>query len=680
MFRLHTATLLLVVCIPPVLADGPADNIPDNVRRIPKAGVDVPAADAEALRAELASLEQLLQKLREPLKNPQENVRRQDLLPDVEVYYKAAHDALAYNEFFDAREIPVAKSLVATGRERAEQLLKGEAPWATRTGLVVRGYRSKIDQSVQPYGLIVPASYDSQGSQGFRLDVWFHGRGETLSELSFIQQRQTQVGAIAPRDGFVLHPYGRYCNANKFAGEIDTLECLESVRKRYRIDDDRTSVRGFSMGGAACWQFAVHYADRWCAAAPGAGFSETPDFLKVFQKEDLSPPWYEKKLWRWYDCTDWAINLAHCPTVAYSGELDSQKQAADIMEAALAKENIPLVHIIGPGTKHSYHPESAVEIERRITSIVEKGRDRAPQTVQFQTYTLRYNRMAWVTVDGLAEHWEPGRITATYRAARNLIQAKSSGITDLTLRFEPGWCPFEVQRGVAIEIDEQQLTSAGPASDRSWETQLHRAEGRWVLGARPSNKDVVRKAHGLQGPIDDAFMDPFVFVKPSSAGAHEKIDKWTTAECDRAIEHWRRHYRGAAQVKLDTEVNDEDIASANLVLWGDAASNAAIRRIAEHMPIRWDNENIRVGGTEFASANHALIAIFPNPLNPKRYVVLNSSFTFRDYDYLNNARQTPKLPDWAIVDVDTPPNSRYPGKVVAAEFFDEEWKLKPLRK
>ena len=58
-------------------------------------------------------------------------------------------------------------------------------------------------------------------------------------------------------------------------------------------------------------------------------------------------------------------------------------------------------------------------------------------------------------------------------------------------------------------------------------------------------------------------------------------------------------------------------------------------------------------------------------------MVLNSSFTYREYDYLNNARQVPKLPDWAIVDVKTPANSRDPGKVVAADFFDEQWQLKP---
>ena len=50
-----------------------------------------------------------------------------------------------------------------------------------------------------------------------------------------------------------------------------------------------------------------------------------------------------------------------------------------------------------------------------------------------------------------------------------------------------------------------------------------------------------------------------------------------------------------------------------------------------------------------------------------------------DGNVFNNADQIPKLPDWAIVDVRTPPNSKWPGKMVAANFFDEEWKLKPHR-
>jgi hypothetical protein len=73
------------------------------------------------------------------------------------------------------------------------------------------------------------------------------------------------------------------------------------------------------------------------------------------------------------------------------------------------------------------------------------------------------------------------------------------------------------------------------------------------------------------------------------------------------------------------------------------------------------------------------ILIFPNPLNPQKYVVLNSSFTYREYDYLNNARQVPKLPDWAVVNLKTPPNSQAPGAIDDAGFFNESWKFSSNR-
>ena len=69
------------------------------------------------------------------------------------------------------------------------------------------------------------------------------------------------------------------------------------------------------------------------------------------------------------------------------------------------------------------------------------------------------------------------------------------------------------------------------------------------------------------------------------------------------------------------------------------------------------------------------VLIYPNPLNPKRYIVLNSGFTFREYDQLNNARQVPKLPDFAIVDVSVPVSSRAPGGIADAGFFGEDWEL-----
>jgi acetyl esterase/lipase len=653
-------------------ADGPQDNLADSVRRVPKLGIELAAGDRTELETGLADLEGTIKKL-----GASRDAKAKALLPDVRIFSKAVHDALTYQEFFDKADVNRARELLKEGRKRADQLGDGKAPWTTQAGLVVRGYVSKIDGSVQPYGLVVPESCAAPGLGHGRLDVWFHGRGEVLSEVNFLADRLHNAGLFTPADTIVLHPYGRYCNAFKFAGEVDVLEAIDDVRRHYRIDDDRISVRGFSMGGAACWQFAVHYADQWFAANPGAGFAETPRFLDVFQKETLAPTWYERDLWHMYDCTDVALNLAQCPTVAYSGELDTQKQAADVMAEALAKEGIDLLHVIGPKTKHAYHPAAKVEVERRMESLADVGRKRVPREVRLVTYTLKYNKMNWVTIDALGAHWSKAEVHAGIDHAANAVDVKTANVTALTLEMPAGWCPLDVTEPVVVTIDGTKLQAPKALSDRSWKCPLVKAGNAWKVGTLPG--EGARKRHDLQGPIDDAFMDSFLFVRPTGKSPNAAVAAWAEKEGTRAVEHWRRQFRGEARVKDDTAISDAEIASSNLVLWGDPSSNAILRRIAGKLPIGWDGDQIKVGPQALESANHALILICPNPLNPSRYVVLNSGFTYREYDYLNNARQVPKLPDWAVIDVRTPPGSRYPGKVVAADFFDESWQLRPAR-
>ena len=648
-------------------ADGLQDNIPSKVRRIPRTGISVPMHRRAELEAGLASLAESIERIRATDALPHQ------LLPDVEIFHRAVRDALNFQEFFKESETDDALRLLELGQQRAASLLAGRAPWTQSTGLVVRGYVSKIDHSVQPYGLVIPQSY-SQSAPRHRLDVWFHGRGETLSENNFLTQRLKSPGTFAPGDTIVLHPYGRYSNAFKFAGEVDVLEAIDAVRAQYRIDDDRTSVRGFSMGGAACWQFAVHYADRWFAANPGAGFSETPLFLDFFQKETLNPTWFERKLWRMYDCNLWAENLMHCPTVAYSGENDIQKQAADVMADALREGGVELLHVIGPGTGHKYHPDSHRTVTMAMDQLARRGRLNVPRTVRLKTYTLKYNRMHWLRVDGLEEHWEPSLTSARVDPSQSIIDIKTQGTTDLSLNFDSGEAPLDLDAVVTIQVNGRSVGQVRPRSDLSLRTYLYQEGGQWKLGERPEVG--LRKQHNLQGPIDDALMDSFIFVRPTGKAWHESVGKWTESELERAIEHWRRHFRGPARVKDDAEVSETDIATANLILWGDPASNRLLARLQKDLPIRWTEAQVRCGDTAYPSQHHGVIAIYPNPLNPERYVVLNSSFTFREYAYLNNARQVPKLPDWAVIDVRVPADTLWPGKVVAADFFDERWQLK----
>lgn len=641
-----------------------AQNTIKPIPPLPTEKQELSPADREELQMAVEKLGKDIDTLAEQLK---EKPALLTLLPDIQIYFNAVRYPLTYHEVIDPK---TARQAIADANARLAELRAGQVKWINTTG--PRGYVSRIDRSVQPYILCVPETYkpDDKATK-FRFDFWCHGRGEDLMELKFLRSRE-----LMSKDHFVVNLYGRYCNANKFAGEIDLLEALDDVKKRYPVDENRLVDIGFSMGGAAAWQFAVHYTDLFAAASPGAGFSESRDFLKLKDDEINAMPDWQKKLWHLYDCTDYAINLSMLPTIAYNGDQDGQKQAADMMEKAMADEGLKLERLIGPNTKHAYHKETRQQLDKRLADIVALGRNSMPEKVHFTTWTLRYNRMFWVTIDGLAKHWDRARVDASI-AGQNAVDVKTSNVTGLTLDFPAELSHFAPDSKVAITIDGAKFEVATNKAKG-----LHAAyvkEGNtWRIIAQDAITDRVelKKVHALQGPIDDAFMDAFIIVKPTRQPMNEKTGKWAAAECDHAIAHWQKQFRGEAQTRKDTEITEADIAQNNLILFGDPSSNAILAKIADKLPIKWADGKLTLGEKSYDAANHMPALIFPNPLNPQRYVVLNSGFTFREFDYLNNARQIPKLADYAIIDIDSPVIHKAPGKIAEGGFFDEQWKLK----
>jgi len=632
------------------------------VRRVPKLGIEVGATDRQELETGLKKLTQEITQL----KLKKDNFIT-DLLPDIQIYQKAVDYALKYQEFFSQKDVTSAKDLIKEGLARATALSEKKAPWTTQKGEVTRGYISKIDGSVQPYGLSIPENY-SAGAK-FNLSLWFHGRSENLTELSFIANGKGYFPSMpAMKNTIMLYPYGRFCNASKFAGETDIFEALEAVKKHYAINKDGIVVRGFSMGGASVWQSAVHFPDMWLAVNSGAGFSETYEFLIMQDKQTLQPTWYERKLWHLYDCTDYASNLSNLPVIAYSGEIDPQRQAANMMDKAMKAEGLTLFQIIGPKTGHAYEKGAARVTDSLLTIIAAKGKNPAPKELHFTTYTLKYNKMHWLTVDGLQEQWSKGRVDGNIDG--NTISLKTTGVTGLSLDLPTLAKLLPSGKPVSIQLDG--TTIKVPQMLKIGSLNYYLNSGKWIAGHANA---ILAKRHDMQGPIDDAFMSAFIVVRPTGKSKNELFDQWSRSEMERFITQWRRQFRGDAIVKDDIALTSADFSS-NLILFGDAESNKAIAKMNAKLPIKWTSTSIQAGSNSYSSKDHGLIMIYPNPMNQKRYVVLNSGFTFREDAFLNNAKQIPMLPDWAVVDLNTPPGAINPGKIENAGFFGENWEWK----
>lgn len=632
---------------------------PATQKQVPPAGKPIPDADRAELTKGVAELGAQIAALKG---NP--------LLPDVIIFHKAVDWALRYDEFMDAKHVKTAKDLLAEGKKRATELAAGTHSWTSATGLVVRGFRSNIDDSIQPYGLVVPADWKAEDKTPRRLDIWHHGRGDTNMELPFIAGRMKSVGEFAPEGAFVLHPYGRFCNATKFAGETDAFEATAHVQAHYPIDANRLVLRGFSMGGASAWHLGVNHAGLWAATNPGAGFTETAEYAGIYKEGKPFVPWWENVLFRLYDSDIKVVNLFNTHPVAYSGEIDGQRAAAERMVAAAAKESVTIEHIIGPKTGHKYEPEAKKEVAAKVDAYATKGREALPSKIRFVTYTLRYNTMKWVQVDQLEKHWDRAEVDAEI-ADEGTIKVTTKNVAGLTLRMEGSAIPLDKTHPPRVIIDGSELV--GPKVQSPWVASFDKVGGKWVT--RPNTTvAVTTKKHGLTGPIDDAFYGRFIFVRPTGKALNGAVDSWAKVELERAITEWRRVFRGDAIVKDDTAITADDIKNANLVLWGDPGSNALIGKVLPKLPLKWTATSLELGKEKLDAKTSAPVMIYPNPLNPERYVVLNSSFTFRMGARTSNSMQTPKLPDWALVDLRTPPDDNAPGLIYDAGFFDEHWK------
>lgn len=621
---------------------------PARVKPIPAAGIVLPEAEHAALQAELDHLESDIQAL-----SGRPGFRQAE--PDLEVFHKAVAWSLADGTFYSEKQVAYAQSLVREGEGRAQAFSQGGTPWLRASGTVLRGYRSTVDDSIQPFALTVPEEVAAAPQALHPALVWLLGRGEERTEVGFFQEQATKPAAMAPKGTIVIHPYGRFCNATKFAGETDVFEALAATQGTYAIDKSRIALGGFSMGGASVWHLAVHGSGTWCVATPGAGFADTPIYTRALEPgKPARYPW-EVSLWREYDAIDCAANLSNLRTIAYSGEIDAQKQSADLMEKAMAADGLTLERLIGPKTGHKYEPQTKKILDARIDEAIARGRDPMPADAWLTTYTLRYPSASWLTAEALTHHWQKAQVRA------HVASAGTAVVTTDNVE------AFAIRRGGIGQLTiDGQAVSLDPGSDLSFV----RKDGRWTQGAEPAGAR--RKAPGLTGPIDDAFRSRFVFVLPTGHSSPQ-VDAWVASEVAHAKELWHRVFRGEVLCVKDTDVSDADLRFTHAVLWGDAASNRVIARYAARLPVQWSGGRLSVAGRSYDAATHVPILIYPNPEAPSSYVVLNSGVDFRDEAYGTNALQTAKLPDWAVIDLSVPPNGRWPGGISDAGFFDEAW-------
>jgi len=381
---------------------------------------------------------------------------------------------------------------------------------------------------------------------------------------------------------------------------------------------------------------------------------------------------------------EWALNAFNMPLAAHDGDKDTQPNAIPTFppgtpsrgqlesslhaRAQLEKEGFPAegdpdflhmkgtpdIFLISQNTGHSTSPLVRQRLDAFLKEWGDKGLT-SPEHIKFVTYTTRYNQDFWITVDQMGKHYERADVDAVRSDGGANYVIQTHNVDRLILR--------ETEHAKSVKIDgaEVKVKAAG-------EIALAKMNGVWGLDfARKSMG--IRKVHALQGPIDDAFLDPFLLVKPTGTPWNEAVNQQALRTMARFQRMWGKYFRGHPLVKDDKDVTIADMTKYHVVLFGDPGSNKLMEKVIGKLPVQWSKSTVVVDGRSYPANENYAAMIYPNPLIYGKYVVLNSGLTFPDGEY-NGDYAMPRWGDYAVVKVKD--GAEMPD-VVTAGLFDERW-------
>ncbi len=560
-------------------------------------------------------------------------------------------------------------------RRWLDTLARGRDPFQRAHGRLVLAHRAVPDGTLQPYSLYVPRGY--RGRHSWPLYVWLHGMHSTHRKgLSLMLGTWPAKGDPTPfgkwlrrprriqvhPPAFVLAPQAYGDAFYHHAGEVDVLEALADVTRRYRIDPARIILVGHSMGGTGVLDLGVRYPDRFAGAVSLAGYP-----TRWIHEEIRKGPFRagERLLARLYSPIYWAENGRHLPIIAVHGRKDGPWKSRFLVARWKRLRQPAELKLFEGGHDVWRHYLDRGQVYRDTRTW---RRPAAPRRITFRTPRLRWNRAWWVRIDDRPRSDAWSAVDAhSYHG--NRIRLKTTNVSALTLR--PTWPRYVARAATRLTVDGATL-SIPPGAGLS----IHRAGGRWQRGPAPNPRGL-RKRPGLEGPVDDLYHGPILVVVGTR-------DPRQTPALRRVGEALRRYEDSSARypIKTDRQVTDADRRRYHLILVGAAHANLETARYAARLPIRVTRRAVRVGRCVFRGDDKAALFIHPNPDVPGRYLLVLAGTSASAV--LRVHRLPWYLPDFLVYDrsIEAGHNLRILGpdrRFLAAGFFTRRWRLPSVR-
>jgi len=536
-----------------------------------------------------------------------------------------------------------------------------DEPWpgeGRRVGFQERAYISEVDGSAEPYLLYVPTNYDRK--RKWPLLVFLHGYMVDLNRLNWISYMYSPtLEKLCEREGAILlMPFGRSNTEFMGIGESDVLRTIGYVRDELNVDGDRILLCGSSMGGSGAYSIACHQPDIFAGVVAVTG--RVDYYLWQGVKRDSLPRFKRVQV-----DTDYALellpNLVHVSVLEFHGAADREF----VLQGRRMKE---LCDRLGVSFETVEFEDEGHFIWRKsfehrnfVRAVREARRVAQPRRVEFNTFTLKYSRAYWVSIERLIEWGKKATVRAEV-TGNNSIRLATENVA--SVRLGPGVPGIANPAGARIVYDGRIVR--------------REAEGEGAVRLDFAETDdgdgVLRKTRAMCGPIREAYDGPFAFVYSTSRTDAGDADR---KRCVRLAKEWVAYARGVPRLIPDRHLVKRDIERYNLIVVGSPETNLFSERLADRLPIRIEKEWYVLGKHRFPRAKNGLQFIYPNPFNPKRYVLIVDGVAWGPKLQVNHKLDF--LPDFIVyTDETVDDGTMFPtNRVLCAGYFDGRWRLAP---
>ena len=556
----------------------------------------------------------------------------------------------------------------------------GRDALADKRGFVVRAYRSEVSQKVQPYSLYVPEGYDP--TKATPLLVVLHGGSSNHNlflgvvfgnNLDWDTYSAKLLDRFDPRfhtDWLVVAPNGFGQVMWRWMGEDDVLDVIEDVQRHYNVDPDRIVLNGISNGGVGSYSVGARHAWRFAAVLPMAGAPSWWQYLVV----KTTP--LERRLISAYGAWDSADNLRNTDHFEFfHGSADTGPMRPHFphqFQRHLKSLGVPHEFTeFDMGHDIMYRVHQRFKLLGRIDHV---RRNPRPEKVWVVAWDYRARRQHWLQVEHIMDFNVAARLTGEVRDEGRRLVVSTKNVDEMIIHLSD--CPVASDGEVEVVVDDVVATTLGES--RPEQLVLSRRGWRWTTERRPSEPGQLRKRPGLSGPLTDVLHTCQVHVYGTGVEGDTKTLRKTAQRAAMGLwTQWAWDYR--QEVVADSELTDEMVGRCSLVLYGDTRSNSVLAKVAERLPIKIEPGAIVVGEKRLTSKRAGTRFIYPNPLAPDRYLVVQAGNTAKAVAAGNNLPDF--LPDYVVYDEGT--TARRPRGIftrryqpVMAGFFYDDWQLR----